>query len=1455
MTQLAENIYHYTKKGGEYVKRILLRALITAFIILALSGSAALAAASDCSLCHNTVITDFDLAPIVKTQTCTTCHNGGGHAYWYDSNGYMFYSTYVKDLGYYKYPETVNSPPSTLHLAHSGQNALAGNDRCFKCHGVVSCNSCHNNVTHTGHSTTAFTAPTFLQANGSAYVNSSSSCAISECHQKMPFVKRTNVNGSQLCVNCHPRFGATAADTSGHNTIATASTHTIVLPGVLSFTSGQQQVDCSGCHVNNLATEHSNRNQDCAVCHNNPINPAAVSVVKDANGISTAKSCEACHFNIGVIPAPEEHTLFHIATASNNLNVTGGPHISCNTCHSRTTPVSVAVTVNGTVYQKSLAQLAAMTTKEYSCLGCHNGTGVSGSNPKAPVHRADYNGQQIMDVHSNCASCHAQGTTYAATINSIVSTGRSSSYSCTECHTSLSTGHKAGFEGVVYQDTTAFHLKCTDCHNTAYKPTVETLKDKVKLGIGYDCSACHSIAGTMGTSPYYPKHQAGNDGIVNFHPLSCDTCHKTVNGVFNLNLDGFRSKLPAPGYACTDCHNGTTTQSGLTANTPLHRATDDNGTLYSDTTSLHPSCATCHDSNDSVVNGVIDTNSGTVTPYQCADCHTGGLTPEHNAAWTNGTMYGTVQFHRDCAQCHSSSVAGVGTKIHEINTALGSGTIASYNCAECHGSVVPQAKHSAKISVTDTVYLESTQYHLKLTANAEDSCFQCHTNSVVAADLATIQAKVKSGSTYSCTDCHNNPGSAPYQPNHNAVLGTETLNTVNEHPACTICHTTAADSSIRNLKGQTGYACEACHTNLTAKHQSTDNLGSTLNMVNCSWCHSSTETEFATNNLIGVHIKPNIPLTKEYTCNVCHSAASPVKVQISAKQTNCDACHNGISAPIRHPDSQYYPKHVVSNYPAFMPEYSPNCNTCHTSSSVITLHTAASVGCTTCHFTEAYKPAVVSLNPDCAGCHTTAVNPAMDMAASHKPFHEADTTLYPQTAECLNCHAKDSTADGQSLLGVHKKNSASAVTCDSCHSPNASQAVKTAVTANNVSCQACHVNTTGGHEHPVAVSGYDSSPAVDCSRCHATGNDGTAELAAIHQKAADAGLIANYSCATCHNTTFEGAGKPIAKDGSIDMKQDGITAIYCTSCHNGTLAEAPGAKYPAHDGNHINSAGYGIYRGTYNGTAFDDSGADCSKCHTSLETKVVHDTAVNPNVNCNSCHQSSNTAVQAVITGAWSRTAAKASYTCSDCHNTLPYLHQKDHLAAGQDEVTCNVCHDNGVHVAGSFNAPNGTAVDVSGTGIHPSCNKCHSTANSTVQSFILDRKGQTDPAYNCEACHDTITPKHNKLHTVNTYLNNGNADCSGCHSTEVTVTHAGAAAGCDACHSSAPALENTKTVIFANLSSNPAGITFKLKMNLFRNNHSQSCPHAYQDMSSKPSRVSAKANVQPFTLQANHAA
>lgn len=1022
------------------MKKIILAALglFVVMTLFASSGVGAATAGDDCTNCHGTVVSDLMVASPTLGETCTVCH--GVITARHSSPAWT--AVYVDGVGYFKSADSVLTGPPSIHSYHSGMNTPAGSDACARCHRAASCETCHTPVNHKLHGSTEMEIyPSYIVATGISYGSLDISCSTSSCHRfYSPGIVPSGPNDTtNLCFNCH------STDKAGHDDTQLAALHTTTFPSELMFTgqlTGIYPVDCLGCHNSTLDVEHANQDKDCMACHKST-NAAVINVIDIAGNIEANRSCDKCHFNAGVIPVPEEHPLFHIATESNNLRIDGAPHESCNTCHQRQEILP------------DIAALAGSSEKNYSCYDCHNGDGTTGSNPKAPVHSADYSGQQmaVMDVHTSCADCHTPGTTYAAVIDTIIADGRSDSYSCTECHTDLSSGHQAAFEGVQYEDTTAFHLKCTDCHNETYKSVITGLKEDVKDGNGYDCSACHLENNDQGMSPYYPVHQADGEQIPGYHPLSCETCHGVVDGQYRIDIDPIRDNVPVPGYSCSACHGDIAT---------MHQSTTD-------------------------------------------------------------------------------------------------------------------------LSMTDLI---------------------------------------------------------------------------------------AADKP-----------------------------------VDCSWCHTSTNETYAFNNLIGVHVEPNITLNQEYTCGVCHDPDAPVGDQINTGLTACEACHNDVSAPAKHPETQYAPEHEVDLFPVFMPEYSPDCSTCH-AESLIDIHSAISVGCGACHTDERFKPAVVGLDVSCEGCHDASVNAEMDMAETHKPFHDADTALYPDTAFCLNCHQTDDLAAGQNLLAVHKKRSSSTVTCDSCHGTTARDSVKEAIAAGDVSCQACHGE--GDHTHNVVV--YEEPEEVNCAACHAADSaSGDTELAELHN-------AYDKDCAACHTEPFY--GEVIARDGELDMLANGSTSIYCSNCHNGDTANG----YPVtRDAAHLPE-----HRAVQD---IEQENLDCSVCHTfniTAGTEYVftgQGSAVHEG-GCNTCH--GNTGIQEIINPMVGESNA---YNCTLCHNGSD---AKTHLKLHQvvNSEGCINCHGNGANDV--VLAHNGN------------CATCHTASPAiAITTAVIEQNlssNTTVKEYSCTSCHQSVS-------------------------------------------------------------------------------------------------------------------
>jgi len=464
--------------------------------------------ASNCSICHGTYVSNFAFLPnsavrrtaeidstgkVTKYAACWVCHREGWHGL---ANFY-----FEKGSGYFRTKDSVYASPQTLHFAHDGyyggKNRAATASCAVRCHGTVNCTACHQQtIPHTLHGATAFPAPKYMLADGTSNTTRTVSCMLSQCHQSMPKVKTANTDGNQLCVNCHPRFGATARDDTGHAQTSIDARHVVPTVATLNFGSGPQTVTCQGCHSADLSVEHANKEKDCLVCHNpvSPIPSTVKNVVINANGDQKKRSCTQCHFNSGALVLPTEHRTYHIANKSNNLSIVGGPHANCDTCHGRQ---ELWPTVYAMVYS---------SPKNYSCLDCHNV-----QNNLAPIHKATFEGELtgLTDLHQGCGTCHTPGTEFASKVGQIITSLKNGAqtYDCVDCHTgdTLDAGH-----------TGIIDVKCQSCHKVAL--TQEHLSN--------------------------PITQVNNQA----NPLTCGTCHQSTNVKVRLAINTRNTN-------CAACHD------------------------------------------------------------------------------------------------------------------------------------------------------------------------------------------------------------------------------------------------------------------------------------------------------------------------------------------------------------------------------------------------------------------------------------------------------------------------------------------------------------------------------------------------------------------------------------------------------------------------------------------------------------------------------------------------------------------------------------------------------------------------------------------------------------------------------------------------------------------------------------------------------------------------------------
>jgi hypothetical protein len=284
---------------------------------------------------------------------------------------------------------------------------------------------------------------------------------------------------------------------------------------------------------------------------------------------------------------------------------------------------------------------------------------------------------------------------------------------------------------------------------------------------------------------------------------------------------------------------------------------------------------------------------------------------------------------------------------------------------------------------------------------------------------------------------------------------------------------------------------------------------------------------------------------------------------------------------------------------------------------------------------------------------------------------------YPPPSSCTQCHEA-------LLVDNHKGN------CWICH--NTDYSLKLCPPATNYppdldfttvcanyqtsikepfSCGDCHVQAG---DHTIA---HDQTflPSTDCLLCH------VADPPSEHGKY-------NLSCSTCHNSL-----NSTVKD-TITRGKDG-SPIYCSDCHG--LID------------------HQVHKNAYLPLT------DCSVCHLTnlgLQADIVNEHA-KKNFECNACHNSTDPAIQAVI----SKGTAGSTIYCADCHIQFGN-HASMHDQTCLTSTGCGACH-----VANAV-------AEHQGHGPHSiGCLPCHTNADAKIITAIYN--GIAGQSISCDACHN----------------------------------------------------------------------------------------------------------------------
>jgi len=592
-----------------------------------------------------------------------------------------------------------------------------------------------------------------------------------------------------------------------------------------------------------------------------------------------------------------------------------------------------------------------------------------------------------------------------------------------------------------------------------------------------------------------------------------------------------------------------------------------------------------------------------------------------------------------------------------------------------------------------------------------ETCDSCHPS--------IAQAHPTPAST-DCTVCH-----AGYDGDH--MEGTE---------SCEDCHWDGWHTGNAKTSVVVTSPCTSCHAAARAEVvQHTPTNVEPSHAGSCGGCHAE--------SIVARHAVTPDGSAYAYQCDVCHASTDPVVVAaIASGNSGCDACHVGGH---------------VGQHETTVPAACAGSG-CHSGTNLSPIHAD---DCAGCH--DSTDPdvvlAIATANTECGACHSSqGVDYHTQMATAH-----ASAT----TVSCFGAGCHDSSRDLPAVHDIYAGpgtvNPEYSDECRLCHSNPAVD-----VTTSGTNCTpACHSGTT----HSGYAAGHTiTSASVDCTDCHASNLAGIHGFTGSNWERCDAchldpatGL-ATADCSSCHNDPGVDYHSGFAPAHTYDAME---ATCQQAGCHSASLVDShaafvgTGGRYPQYADTcelcHLNEV---VERVPVDATAACSSchpvadheaqhevtlAAECAGCHTDANLLPYHELLA-----CSTCHESTDPAVVAAISGSDKR--------CEACHGAAPHgdltaahaatvtsglvdvFTPGSHYSAGSWDVECTLCHAStnllGAHADDCATCHAGSKPADSFTTWNRSCSQgsCH---------VGLDHSG--DGAHNafmydCESCHDSDT-------------------------------------------------------------------------------------------------------------------
>jgi hypothetical protein len=638
------------------------------------------------------------------------------------------------------------------------------------------------------------------------------------CHVKLVF---TNVG--QKCADCHAdihrgQFGANCESchtVKGWNvTVQAIRDHQNRFPLI----GAHAAVDCESCHTGAATGQFQGLSTQCYSCHakdfKTAVNPNHVTA-----GFST--SCETCHSANTWLDAKFDHASFGFPLT----NAHADPPRVCLDCHVNNN-YNLTTTACASCHLKDFQ--GAMNPNHVAggfsqtCQQCHNTIAwqpatFDHNSVGFPLTNAHADPPRVcLDCHINnnynltttaCASCHLKDFQGATSPNHVAG---GFSQTCQTCHNTIAWQPATFDHTALGFPLTNAHADpprlCLDCHvNNNYNLTTTA------------CVSCHLKDFQGATNP---NHVAGN------FSQTCQTCHTTVAwqpATFDHTSVGFplTNAHADPPRVCLDCHinnnyNITTTACASchlkdynTATTPLNHVQ----------LGFPTACESCHDTIvwtdgkfDHSATGFVLTNSHTVPPRVCADCHI-------------NNNYALTSANTACVSCHLKDYNAAITPINHVQVGFPT------NCQLCHDTTLWT---NGKFDHNTTTF-PLTGFHVQVPCASchvnnnyttlPTTCYGCH-QADYNATTNPVHKAAPTVFTTTCTTCHNTTAWTGATFNHTWFPMTHG----NANSVCATCHTNPNDYTI--------FQCTGCHGGGNPNNFRHPNVGGYVyNSVNCYQCH------------------------------------------------------------------------------------------------------------------------------------------------------------------------------------------------------------------------------------------------------------------------------------------------------------------------------------------------------------------------------------------------------------------------------------------------------------------------------------------------------------------------------------------------------------------------------------------------------------------------------------------